>query len=83
MDKMWSRQDSNLHIAPCKGAASPLGYGPVVEMVVGVGLAPTLFPVSQIYSLLPSLLGTPHVIEKRRSFWLNPQFKFCLLQDRQ
>lgn len=29
-------------------------------MVVGAGLAPALFPVSQIYSLLPSLLGTPH-----------------------
>ena len=35
-----------------------------VEMVVGAGLAPALFPVSQIYSLLPSLLGTPHAIEK-------------------
>ena len=30
------------------------------KMVVGAGLAPALFLVSQIYSLLPSLLGTPH-----------------------
>lgn len=33
------------------------------EMVVGAGLAPALFPVSQIYSLLPSLLGTPHEMD--------------------
>lgn len=27
--RWWSRQDSDLHIALCKSAASPLGYGPV------------------------------------------------------
>ena len=30
-------------------------------MVVGVGLSPTLFPVSRFYRALPSMLGTPHV----------------------
>lgn len=33
-------------------------------MVVGVGLSPTLFPVSRFYRALPSMLGTPH--EKNR-----------------